>query len=890
LIIMNYQNKTKTELIKELLNLQKEYDSLITSCEKDIIRLNHTGETFWASIEHNRTLFNAIDEGFCIVEVIFDKNEKPIDYRFMEVNQSFEKQTGLVNAQGKRMRELKPKHEEHWFEIYGKIAVTGQPVRFENRAEQLHRWYDVYAFRFGQPENRQVAVLFNDISERKRVEKELLLQGEILKNISEGINLIRVKDEVIVFTNSKFDKMFGYYSEELIGKHVSILNAPSGKSPEEIKQDIADIAKRTGEWHGEILNKKKNGDYFWCYANVSTFDHPDHGKVYISVHTDITERKQDEEALYLEKENFRHSLDDSPLGVRIATIKGDTIYANKTLLGFYGYESLEELQVTPLKNRYTPESYILSRERKRQREQGDFSITDYEISIIQKDGEIRHLQVFRKEIVWTGIKQFQVVYEDITRRKLAETALKESEARFRSLFENSFVGISIVHPGGRLLHVNLAYARMYGYENPEKMLAEVTNVGKLYANPADRKEVLSNLTKIGFMEAKEVEVIRRNGSRFFVLVSAREIRDTEGKLLYNQATQIDLTQRKKIEEKIRETSFYARNLIEASLDPFITINGEGKITDVNSSTEQITGIKREKLIGSDFAGYFTEPDKARKGYKIVFLKGMVKDYPLTILNTSGRTIDVLYNATLFKNEAGEVQGVFAAARDITDRKKMEEELRNSKELLERLNIHLTEIREEERASISREIHDQLGQSMTALKLDLNRMHKYINTNPEALVKLEGMIKLVSDTIKDVQRISSDLRPGILDELGLVSAIEWYCDEFEKRTGIKCILKLDDADFNDSQINLVFFRVLQETLTNVIRHAKASSVSIKLIQLKKGATMTIQDNGIGIPAEMIGSSKSLGLISMRERVKQFNGTIDISSKKDCGTKLIIFIPS
>ena len=127
------------------------------------------------------------------------------------------------------------------------------------------------------------------------------------------------------------------------------------------------------------------------------------------------------------------------------------------------------------------------------------------------------------------------------------------------------------------------------------------------------------------------------------------------------------------------------------------------------------------------------------------------------------------------------------------RKQAEEEIRKSKKLLEDLHKHLNEIRENERALISREIHDQIGQSLTALKLDLNWMHKYINTNPEAVAKLEGMIELVSNTIKDVQRISSDLRPGILDDLGLVSAIEWYCDEFEKRTGIKCNLKLDDSD-------------------------------------------------------------------------------------------------
>ena len=120
-----------------------------------------------------RTLFNSIDEGFCIIEVIFDDNEKPIDYRFLETNPSFEKQTGLVNAKGKSIRELVPKLEEYWYEIYGRIAATGEPHRFQNRAEELHAWYDVYAFRFGQPGERQVAVLFNDITERRGAEAEI---------------------------------------------------------------------------------------------------------------------------------------------------------------------------------------------------------------------------------------------------------------------------------------------------------------------------------------------------------------------------------------------------------------------------------------------------------------------------------------------------------------------------------------------------------------------------------------------------------------------------------------------------------------------------------------------------------------------------------------------
>jgi PAS domain S-box-containing protein len=133
-----------------------------------------------------RALFDSIDEGYCIIEMIFDEQGKPVDYRFLEVNPSFEKQTGLVDAVGKRMRELAPRHEEHWFETYGRIAVAGEAARFQNHAESLHRWYDVYAYRFGEPKNRQVAILFSDISERKAVEAKITqLNAELLQRAAQ---------------------------------------------------------------------------------------------------------------------------------------------------------------------------------------------------------------------------------------------------------------------------------------------------------------------------------------------------------------------------------------------------------------------------------------------------------------------------------------------------------------------------------------------------------------------------------------------------------------------------------------------------------------------------------------------------------------------------------
>jgi PAS domain S-box-containing protein len=124
------------------------------------------------SEQNYRTLFESIDEGFCTIEVLFDENEKPVDYRFLQISPSFERQTGIKNATGRRMREIAPQHEEHWFEIYGRIALTGEPMRFENEAKQLGRWYDVYAFRVEDPKRRRVGILFNDITERKRAEAE----------------------------------------------------------------------------------------------------------------------------------------------------------------------------------------------------------------------------------------------------------------------------------------------------------------------------------------------------------------------------------------------------------------------------------------------------------------------------------------------------------------------------------------------------------------------------------------------------------------------------------------------------------------------------------------------------------------------------------------------
>ncbi|KKK61482.1 hypothetical protein LCGC14_3013890, partial [marine sediment metagenome] len=189
------------------------------------------------------------------------------------------------------------------------VWETGEPVTYSTNyitKEGDTRFFDVWVGPVIQS-GKIIALVSHamDVTESKKKEEELRLQSEIIENMSEGVYLIKFEDGTIIFTNPAFEEMFGYNPSEIIGKNVAIVNAQTDKAPEEIKEEIVGILKDTGEWHGEVLNVKKDGTPFWCYANVSLFDHPEHGRVIVSVHTDITERKVVEQELKESKERYR---------------------------------------------------------------------------------------------------------------------------------------------------------------------------------------------------------------------------------------------------------------------------------------------------------------------------------------------------------------------------------------------------------------------------------------------------------------------------------------------------------------------------------------------------------------------------------------------------------
>jgi len=229
--------------------------------------------------------------------------------------------------------------------------------------------------------------------------------------------------------------------------------------------------------------------------------------------------------------------------------------------------------------------------------------------------------------------------------------------------------------------------------------------------------------------------------------------------------------------------------------------------------------------------------------------------------------------------------------DITQRKRAEKELKHSREQLRNLSLHLQSVREKESARIAREIHDELGQYLTALQMDVSWLDSQLPEKSTHLrEKTSRMEGLVNSTIDSVHRIISELRPILLDDLGLSAAIEWQAEEFERRTGIVCDMYVDCRDnLIGKDLATTLFRIFQETLTNITRHAEASKVMVRLTQDQKTICLDMADNGKGITRNQIDNSSSFGIIGMRERVNLMGGSLRITGKRNQGTRVTIVVP-
>lgn len=228
-------------------------------------------------------------------------------------------------------------------------------------------------------------------------------------------------------------------------------------------------------------------------------------------------------------------------------------------------------------------------------------------------------------------------------------------------------------------------------------------------------------------------------------------------------------------------------------------------------------------------------------------------------------------------------------REIAERRLAEQHVRESEERLRALAGHFISVREEERMHIAREIHDELGQVLTALKMDIVWLGRRLD-DPALLKKTDEMCQLVDDTIRTVRKISTGLRPEVLDDMGLVAAISWQTTEFQKRTGVRCRTSMPtDMEALDKDLSTTMFRIFQEILTNVSRHAHATRLDVDLRRTADRLLLEVADNGVGMNSDDMRAKKSLGLLGMQERALRLGGTVDIVSAGGAGTRVTVSIP-
>lgn len=534
-------------------------------------------------------------------------------------------------------------------------------------------------------------------------------------------------------------------------------------------------------------------------------------------------------------------------------------------------------------------------------------------------------------------------------RARALRKLREAERDYRSIFANATTGIYQTTLDGRYVKANPMLAQMLGYASPEALISEVRGENSLerrfYVEPGRRAEFARLVEQHDALTGFESEVYRRDGSRIWVSEHALSIRDGAGKLVGFQGTTIEITDRKRVQEELtraydelelrvaqrtaelarsnealraeiaerrrfedalRQSEEKFRTLVEFGSDWVWEMDEHAVYTYASPKIREMLGYEPTEIVGRRPYDLMTreearrvatalQPFADRKEAFVLFENvNLRRDGSLVVTETSG--VPIL-------DDGGNFRGFRGIARDITERRRTEEQrarneakLRASREQLRALSAHLQTVREDERAFIAREIHDELGQTLTGLMFNLSwlgdRLAK-VKDEPEQTVlfeKVQAMIRIVGMTMDTVRKIAAELRTGMLDELGLKAAVEWQAQEFEKHTSIHCRLtsSLGDMPLEQSMATAMF-RILQESLTNVARHAQATEVRLWLGEREDHLVLEVEDDGRGIREQETSDPRALGILGMRERALLLGGSVSFGNVNGRGTRIVVSIP-
>jgi PAS domain S-box-containing protein len=579
------------------------------------------------------------------------------------------------------------------------------------------------------------------------------------------------------------------------------------------------------------------------------------------------ERKRADESLRESEENFRHSLDDSPLGVRIVTAEGETLYANRAILEIYGFGSLEEMRTTPLEKRYTAESYGEFKKRQEQRQQGEDSPSEHEVGIVRKDGEVRHLLVTRKRLLWNGKKQYQVLYSDITERKRSEEALQESEKKYRLLINTACESI-VVAQGGLLTFVNPATISLLGY-------SERDLTGKPFSefiHPDDRDMVIENyrrrIAKETVQSRYAFRVVTRDGVDKWVEINAVLIEWQGRPATLNFLT--DITERRRAERMLESQHALLTALLNSSKDTIIfSLDRNYRYTAFNEKhREEMKHVWNADIkIGMDLLDCMQAPELRELARQSI--DRALRGETFSEIQHQGEP-DIYYEFSwnpILQHD--EIVGATVFARDITERKLAE-------------NATQSALREKE--TLLREIHHRVKNNMQIISSLFNLQAGHIMDEEARRLLKEGQLRIRSMAlIHEKLYKSRDL--STIDLASYIQSLLAYIIHFYKVDTRQIQLATDLEEVSlDINSAMPCGLLLNELISNALKHAfpggRKGTVTIGLRREKDGTVeLRIADDGVGIPEAMdFRATESLGLQIVNLLVEQLEGTIKLDKEK------------
>ncbi len=494
-------------------------------------------------------------------------------------------------------------------------------------------------------------------------------------------------------------------------------------------------------------------------------------------------------------------------------------------------------------------------------------------------------------------KGYSITLHDITYRKEAELYHGRLEENYE-LLVSSIDGIvwEFDPVTQRFLAVSQQAERLLGY--PAAQWVEEPGFWENHIHPDDRDWVINychSNSQVSQSYEFTYRMIAADGHAVWLRDIVRVVRK-EGAPVLLKGIMIDISSEKKIIDELVRAGELHSLVMKATTDVIWDWDLENNTLNWNDNFYLMLGYDKKSTAPhiDSWENSIHPEDRQRvvEGIrKAINDQEKVWSSEYRFLKADGGYIEIYDRGYLIANEAGKPVRMIGSMVDITVQKQVQEELSHSYKTIRELSEHLQNIREEERKNIAREIHDELGQQVTVMKMEITWLiTKMQAEEPLVRQKMEGLLELLKETVSSIRRISSELRPSLLDDLGLRAAMEWHIREFGKRTGVKTSFSAFSGELELSDtIKVTFFRILQECLTNVARHAEASAVHIDIKYHNSLIVMTVSDDGKGMDLARLKHGKTYGILGMQERARMIGGSYLIKSHPGKGTQISVKIP-